>query len=57
MVLEGRDGTAMQAFADLLTPADIAAALTYTRNAFGNDTGDIIQPSDIAGTNPDINKG
>ncbi len=57
VVLEGREGTAMQAFADLLTPADIAAALTYTRNAFGNDTGDIIQPSDIAGTNPDINKG
>ncbi len=49
VVLEGREGTAMQAFADLLTPADIAAALTYTRNAFGNETGDVIQPSDIAG--------
>jgi cytochrome c oxidase subunit 2 len=57
VVLEGREGTAMQSFADLLTPADIAAALTYTRNAFGNDTGDIIQPSDIAGTNPESNKG
>jgi cytochrome c oxidase subunit 2 len=53
VVLEGRDGTAMQGFSELLTPADIAAALTYTRNAFGNQTGDLIQPSDIA----DINKG
>ncbi len=53
VVLEGREGTAMQAFGELLTPSDIAAALTYTRNAFGNETGDLIQPSDIAG----INKG
>ncbi len=53
VVLEGREGTAMQAFGDLLTPSDIAAALTYTRNAFGNETGDVVQPSDIAG----INKG
>jgi cytochrome c oxidase subunit 2 len=61
VVLEGREGTAMQAFAELLTPADIAAALTYTRNAFGNETGDVIQPSDIAGTESglqsDMNKG
>ncbi len=53
VVLEGREGTAMQGFGELLTPSDIAAALTYTRNAFGNGTGDLIQPSDIAG----INKG
>jgi len=53
VVLEGRDGTAMQAFAELLTPADIAAALTYTRNAFGNQTGDLVQPADVY----DMNKG
>jgi cytochrome c oxidase subunit 2 len=47
VVLEGREGTAMQAFADLLTPADIAAALTYTRNAFGNETGDLVQPAEV----------
>jgi cytochrome c oxidase subunit 2 len=48
VVLEGREGTAMQAWRELLTPAEIAAALTYTRNAFGNDTGDVIQPRTIA---------
>jgi len=53
LVLEGRDGTAMQAFEQLLTPADIAAALTYTRNAFGNATGDLVQPADVN----DINRG
>jgi cytochrome c oxidase subunit 2 len=48
VVLEGREGTAMQAFADTLTPSDIAAAITYTRNAFGNETGDLVQPAAIA---------
>ncbi len=51
IVLEGRAGTAMQAFGEVLTPSDIAAALTYTRNAFGNDTGEAIQPADITGFN------
>jgi cytochrome c oxidase subunit 2 len=48
VVLNGREGTAMQAFKDLLSPADIAAAVTYTRNAFGNETGDVVQPQAIA---------
>ena len=47
LVLNGKDGTAMQAWGDMLSAADIAAALTYTRNAFGNDTGDVVQPSTI----------
>ena len=51
VVLEGRAGTAMQAYAEVLTPSDIAAALTYTRNAFGNDTGEAVQPADITGFN------
>jgi len=38
----------MQAFEDTLTPSDIAAAVTYTRNAFGNETGDLVQPATIA---------
>ena len=29
------------------TETDIAAALTYTRNAFGNDKGDMVQPRTI----------
>jgi cytochrome c oxidase subunit 2 len=48
LVLRGREGTAMQAWGDMLSEADIAAALTYTRNAFGNDTGDVVQPQAIA---------
>jgi cytochrome c oxidase subunit 2 len=48
VVLHGREGTAMQAWGDMLSEADIAAALTYTRNAFGNDTGDVVQPQAIA---------
>jgi len=48
VVLHGREGTAMQAWGEMLSDADIAAALTYTRNAFGNDTGDVVQPQAIA---------
>jgi cytochrome c oxidase subunit 2 len=48
IVLNGRDGTAMQAWGEMLSEADIAAALTYTRNAFGNETGDLVQPQTIA---------
>jgi len=48
IVMNGSEGTAMQAFSKTLTSAEIAAALTYTRNAFGNQTGDLIQPATIA---------
>ena len=48
IVLNGRDGTAMQAWGNMLSESDIAAALTYTRNAFGNKTGDVVQPQSIA---------
>ena len=48
VVLNGREGTAMQAWSEMLTDTDIAAALTFTRNAFGNDTGDVVQPQTIA---------
>jgi cytochrome c oxidase subunit 2 len=53
VVLDGRAGTAMPGWGELLSPADIAAALTFTRNAFGNDSGDLVQPSVIA----ELNKG
>lgn len=45
LVLNGVPGTAMQAFAAQLNEKDLASVITYERNAFGNDTGDIIQPS------------
>lgn len=48
VVLHGREGTAMPAWGKMLSDSDIAAALTYTRNAFGNETGDVVQPQTIA---------
>ena len=48
VVVNGRPGTAMAAFGQRLSARDLAAALTYTRNAFGNETGDLVQPADIA---------
>ena len=47
IVVHGKSGTAMQAFGPQLSKADIAAVITYERNAFGNNTGDVIQPSEI----------
>jgi cytochrome c oxidase subunit 2 len=47
IVLNGKSDTAMQAFGEQLGDADLAAVITYQRNAFGNDTGDLIQPSAI----------
>ncbi|PMJ98712.1 cytochrome c oxidase subunit II [Vibrio sp. 10N.261.55.A7] len=47
IVVNGRSGTAMQAFANQLTEQELAAVVTYQRNAWGNDTGDAIQASDI----------
>ena len=49
-VIEGRPGTAMQAFGEQLSDADLAAVVTYTRNAWGNDSGDSVQPSQIKAT-------
>ena len=48
IVMNGRAGTAMSAWRKQLSEADIAAALTYTRNAWGNETGDVVQPLTIA---------
>lgn len=45
LVLNGKPGTAMQAFGNLLTETEIAAAITYTRNSFGNTAGDVVQPA------------
>ncbi|MDF2152724.1 cytochrome c oxidase subunit II [Vibrio sp. CAU 1672] len=47
VVVNGVAGTAMQAFANQLTEQEIAAVITYQRNAWGNDTGDAVQASDI----------
>ena len=38
----------MPAFGEQLGDVDIAAIVTFTRNAYGNNTGDIIQPKEVA---------
>ncbi|HEY5700665.1 MAG TPA: c-type cytochrome, partial [Gammaproteobacteria bacterium] len=48
LVLKGRPGTAMKSFADELSDVELAAVVTYQRNAFGNDVGDLVQPAMIA---------
>ena len=47
IVLKGKPGTAMQAYAGQMNDADIAAVVTYERNALGNSAGDIVQPSQV----------
>ncbi len=46
-VVFGRKGTAMTAFGGTLSESDIAAAITYTRNAWGNTAKDAVQPKDV----------
>jgi cytochrome c oxidase subunit 2 len=47
IVMNGKPGTAMQAFASQLNDVDLAAVVSYERNAFGNNTGDVVQPSQV----------
>lgn len=48
IVVNGVAGTAMQSFKGQLSNKEMAAVITYERNAWGNATQDIIQPADIA---------
>ncbi len=47
IVVNGKAGTGMAAYGAQLTDAQLAAVITYERNAWGNNTGDTVQPSDI----------
>lgn len=47
IIINGKSGTAMQAFGKQLSDSDIAAVVTYERNAFGNNTNEIVQPATI----------
>lgn len=47
IVVNGKPGTSMAAFGAQLSETDIAAVITYERNAWGNDTGEIVAPLDI----------
>ncbi len=48
IVMNGKPGTAMVAFGLQLTDEQIASVITYQRNSYGNDTGDVVLPSDIS---------
>jgi cytochrome c oxidase subunit II len=48
IVVEGKAGTAMQAYGKQLSNSELAAVITYERNAWGNNTGDMVQAADIA---------
>ncbi|MBA2652588.1 MAG: cytochrome c oxidase subunit II [Tatlockia sp.] len=48
MILNGIPGSAMQPYKDQLNDKEIAAIVTYERNAWGNNTNDKVQPSEVA---------
>lgn len=47
IVVNGVSGTAMQAFGSQLSEVELAAVITYERNAWGNNTGEMVTPKDI----------
>lgn len=48
IVLNGKSGTAMQAFRDQLSATELAAVITYERNAWGNSLGEAVSPAQVA---------
>lgn len=46
-VMNGKADTEMQAWAPQLSDLEIAAVITYERNAWNNNTGDVIQPMTV----------
>ena len=47
IVFNGKTGTGMQGYGKQLSLKQIAAVVTYERNAWGNDTGDTVQAADV----------
>lgn len=47
IILNGKAGTSMQAFGRQLSLKELASVVTYTRNTWGNDTGDAVQAADV----------
>ena len=47
LMVNGVPGSAMQAFGAQLNDLDLAAVITYSRNAFGNNMGDSVQAIDV----------
>ena len=48
IIVNGVPGSAMQPYKDQLSDEEIAAIATYERNAWGNNTEDLVQPADVA---------
>ncbi len=48
IIKNGKSGTAMAAYGAMLSDSDIAAVVTFQRNALGNSVGDLAQPADVA---------
>ena len=48
IVVNGKQGTAMAAFGAQFNEIDLAAVITYERNSWGNNMGDMLQPIDVA---------
>ena len=53
IVVNGKAGTAMQSFRKQLSLKEIAAVVTYERNAWGNDTGELVQSADVKAVSGD----
>jgi len=47
IIIKGASGTAMAPWGAQLNDLEIAAIATYERNAWGNNTGDAVQPADV----------
>ncbi|MBU2883382.1 cytochrome c oxidase subunit II [Psychrosphaera sp. B3R10] len=47
IVVNGKPGTAMQGYGKQLGLKDLAAIITYERNAWGNSTGDAVQAAEV----------
>ncbi|RUR08852.1 cytochrome c oxidase subunit II [Legionella sp. km772] len=56
IIMNGIPGSAMQSYKDQLTDEEIAAIATYERNAWGNNTDELIQPAEVASLRQEQNK-
>ena len=53
IVVNGKAGTAMQSYRKQLSLKEIAAVVTYERNAWGNNTGELVQSADVKAVSGD----
>jgi len=47
VLLNGRNNGAMPAWKGVLSPTEIAAVITYSKNNWSNKTGQVVQPSEV----------